>query len=236
MSNGLLDNQSSNAIRPPVLHKAGVASSTVIQGDCLTGMKAYDDDYFNLAIVDPPFGIGQNWSKDKKSKHYKHRNNFNNSIPTEEYFDELFRVSKNQIIWGCNYYWNYLQPSNNLIYWRKGKDAKKQFGSAGELAWTSFTKYPLLEYDFIWNGCCVCEPVTKIHPHQKPVKLYEQCLFDFASPGDKILDTHTGSGSSRIACNIQGFDFVGFEVDEDYFTKQEKRFQQHISKLRIANW
>jgi site-specific DNA-methyltransferase (adenine-specific) len=213
-----------------------ITSSVCFLEDCINGMKRYPDLFFDIAIVDPPFGIGQNWSKDKKSKHYKHRNNFNNSIPNKEYFDELFRCSKNQIIWGCNYYWNYLRPSNNLIYWRKGKDTKKQFGSAGELAWTSFSKYPLLEYDFIWNGCCVCEPTEKIHPHQKPVKLYDQCLFDFAKKGDKILDTHTGSGSSRIACAIQGFDFVGFENQKLYFDKQEKRFQQHTSKLRISNW
>lgn len=220
----------------PTCCNTHVASSTVFLEDCLAGMKRYPDEYFDIAIVDPPFGIGQNWSKDKKSKHYKHRNSFNNSTPGKEYFDELFRVSKNQIIWGCNYYWNYLRPSNNLIYWRKGKDAKKQFGSAGELAWTSFSKYPLLEYDFMWNGCCVCEQTEKIHPHQKPIKLYEQCLFDFANEGDKILDTHTGSGSSRIACEIQGFDFTGFEIEKEYFDKQEKRYRSHVSKLRIANW
>lgn len=218
------------------MNEYNVASSTVFNEDCIGGMKRFNDNYFDLAIVDPPFGIGQNWAKDKNSKHYKHRNDFNNTKPGKEYFEELFRVSKNQIIWGCNYYWNFLPPSNNLIYWRKGKDAKKQLGSAGELAWTSFSKYPLLEYDFMWNGCCVCERTTKIHPHQKPVKLYEQCLIDFAKPGDKVLDTHTGSGSSRIACELRGFDFVGFELNEGYFLKQEKRYAQHLSQLRLSGW
>lgn len=196
-------------------------------------MKRFDDKYFDLAIVDPPFGIGQNWSKDKKSKHYKHRNKFNDSIPDAEYFNQLFRVSKNQIIWGCNYYWNYLRPSNNLIYWRKSKNAKTQFGSAGELAWTSFKKYPLMEYDFKWNGFVVCENVVKIHPHQKPVKLYEQTLIDFAKYGDKILDTHAGSGSLRIACNLRGFDYTGFEIDKDYFKEEEKRYNEHKSICRF---
>lgn len=210
-----------------------MSKSEIFNMDCMEGMKAYPDNHFDLAIVDPPYGIGQNWTKDPSSTHYKHRNNFNDVTPGKEYFDELFRVSINQIIWGCNYFWNHLSPSNNLIYWRKSKNPKTQFGSAGELAWTSFSKFPLLEYDFMWNGCFKCEQTKKIHPHQKPIKLYEQSLIDFAKPGDKILDTHLGSGSSRIAARKQGYDFTGFELDEQYFTASEKRYQLAIQQLSI---
>lgn len=151
--------------------------------DCMKYMATCKDKAFDLAIVDPPFGIGQNWSKDRKSQFYKHRNNFNNSIPGKKYFQELFRVSRHQIIWGCNYYWNYLKPSNNLIFWDKGKDTFTQHGSAGELAWTSITRYPLVKVKLNWNGCVVCEKEEKIHPHQKPIKLYEWTLHHYAKGG-----------------------------------------------------
>lgn len=207
--------------------------SIAILGNCIDIMPKYRDNYFDLAIVDPPYGIGQNWTKDRSATFYKHRNNFNDSTPNEEYFKELFRVSKNQIIWGCNYYWNYLPPTNHLIFWDKGKDAKKQFGSAGELAYSSFSKYPLLKYDFMWNGCCVCEKTKKIHPHQKPIMLYRQLLNDFANPGDRILDTHMGSQSSRIAAYNMGFDYWGIELDEEYFDSGNKRFHEETIQLQL---
>ena len=220
----------------PALPIAGVghcALSEAFNMDCAEGLRLYPDNYFDLAIVDPPYGIGQNWTKDKYSKFYNHRNDFNNSIPGQEYFYELFRVSKNQIIWGANYYWNFLRPSNNLIFWDKGKDAMKQLGSAGEIAWTNITKYPLVKVDLMWNGCCVCEKTEKVHPHQKPIKLYDWCLEYFSEPGWKILDTHLGSGSSRIAANKAGLDFTGFELDEEYFKAQEKRWQNWVSQTRL---
>lgn len=206
---------------------------TLINDNCMNVLRHIPDQYFNLAIVDPPFGIGQNWRKDKRAKFYHHQNNFNDSTPGQEYFSELFRVSKNQIIWGCNYYWNFLRPTNNLIFWDKGKDAKTQHGSAGELAWTSFTKYPFLKYDFMWNGYCVCEKVHKIHPHQKPVLLYKQLLNDFASAGDKILDTFLGSGSIAIACNDLGFELTGIELDYEYFIATRNRLLEHQKQLQI---
>ena len=101
----------------------------LFNADCMAIMANYPDKYFDLAITDPPYGIGENWRKDKESTFRNHKNSFNNSIPTQEYFDELFRVSKNQIIWGCNYYWNYLTPTNNLIFWDKIKDTTKQHDS-----------------------------------------------------------------------------------------------------------
>ncbi|MFW5754864.1 MAG: DNA methyltransferase [Marinilabiliaceae bacterium] len=196
-------------------------------------MKYYPDKYFDLAIVDPPYGIGQNWSKDKRAKFYTHRNNFNDDTPGPDYFEQLFRVSKHQIIWGCNYYWNFLPPSNNLIFWDKGKNTKTQHGSAGELAWVSFTKYPLMKYEFAWNGCVMCEKTQRIHPHQKPVKLYEQCLIDFASPGMRILDTHLGSGSSAVASEKQGFEFTGIEKEEIYLRDAINRYKNEMAQLRM---
>jgi len=191
-------------------------------------MNRFSNNHFDLAIVDPPYGIGQNWKKDPKAKFRKFNHHFNDTIPGQEFFSELFRVSKNQIIWGANYYWNFLPPTNHLIVWDKLNNPKTQFGSAGELAWNSFTKYPLLIYKFQWTGCVTCEQLNRIHPHQKPVKLYEQCLIDFANEGDKILDTHVGSGSSRIAAAKLKLDYTGFEIDKGFFEGQEKRFSDFI--------
>jgi len=154
------------------ISETGIVSVVYLM-DCMEGLKQIPEKYFGLAIVDPPYGIGQNWTKDKHAKFYKHRNDFNNSIPTEAYFEELFRATQNQIIWGANYYWNYLTPSNNIIFWDKLKDAELQHGSAGEIAWTNITKYPLIKVTLSWNGFATCEQGDKVHPHQKPVKLYE---------------------------------------------------------------
>lgn len=195
-------------------------------------MKKYPDGYFDLAIVDPPFGIGQNWRKDKLAKFYSHQNTFNNQIPGRNYFKELFRVSRHQIIWGCNYYWNFLPPSNKLIFWDKCKDARTQHGSAGELAWTSIKKYPLIKVTLIWNGALKCETTEHIHPHQKPIKLYEWLYHHFAEPGWKILDTHLGSGSNRIAADKMGFDFTGFEKDKKYFLDQQERYSRFLAAGR----
>ena len=208
-------------------------STQFILADCVEVMKSFDDKQFDIALVDPPYGIGQNWKKDRFAKFKNHNHDFNNSTPDAEYFEQLFRVSKHQIIWGCNYYWNYLPPTNNLIFWDKRNDPKKQFGSAGELAWVSFTKYPMLKYEFIWTGCVTCEPINRIHPHQKPVKLYEQCLIDFATPGMKILDTHLGSASSAIAAAKLGFEFTGIEKEEMYLKASVKRYQDEMAQFRL---
>jgi site-specific DNA-methyltransferase (adenine-specific) len=185
--------------------------------DCVEYMRTCEDNKFDLAIVDPPYGIGQNWKKDRGAQHYKHRNSFNDSPPGDDYFKELFRVSKNQIIWGCNYYWQHLTPTNNLIFWDKARDGLTQNGSSGELAWVSFGKYPLFTIRLPWNGAIVCEKVTKIHPHQKPVELYRKTLDLFATDGDLILDTHSGSFSSAVACVEKGFSGVFCELDPDYY-------------------
>ena len=207
--------------------------SDVYLMDCIEGMKSYPDEYFDLAVVDPPYGIGENWKKDKNSKFYKHRSTYkNNSIPGPKYFKELFRVSKNQIVWGANYYTEYLKPRNSWIVWDKNKDYETQHMAEGELAWTSFN-IPLRIISMIWNGCCTIEKRYGKHPHEKPVALYDWIFEKYAKPGDKILDTHLGSGSSRIAANKAGLDFTGFEIDEDYFNDSEERFKNFISQARL---
>jgi len=203
--------------------------SIVTNEDCMELMARYPDKYFELAIVDPPYGININVSMgrrkgDKKSDYHKFAGN-DISIPSKEYFDELFRVSKNQIIWGGNYMTEFLKPSPCWLLWDKGFSEDVTFAQF-EMAWTSFkssckkyNKNPLQQ--------------NRIHPTQKPIKLYEWLLMKYAKEGDKILDTHLGSGSSRIASYNLGFDFTACELDTEYFEAQEKRFQQHIAQQRL---
>ena len=200
--------------------------SEVHNMDCMEYMKSIPDKFFELAVVDPPYGIGENWRKDRSSRHYNHKSTYKNKeIPNEAYFDEIFRISKNQIVWGRNYYTNYLPPRNSWIMWDKGIDFKTQHMSEGELAWTSFN-VPLRVIRLTWNGFCTCCPRSGIHPHEKPVKLYAWILNNYAKTGDKILDTHLGSGSSRIAAYKLGFDFYATEIDREYFEAQEERFRR----------
>jgi site-specific DNA-methyltransferase (adenine-specific) len=197
--------------------------------DCMEGMKQFPDKYFELAIVDPPYGIGVNINMGrrkgaKKSNYHKFHGN-DKEIPDENYFNELLRVSQNQIIWGGNYMTEYLAPSSCWLLWDKCFSDEITF-SQFEMAWTSFNSMTK-KYEF--------HPVnqSRIHPTQKPVALYKWLLRNYAKPGDKILDTHLGSGSSRIACYDGGFDFTGYEIDPDYFTSAEKRFQQHVNQLTL---
>jgi len=148
------------------------------------------------------------------------------STPTKEYFDELFRVSKNQIIWGGNYF--PLPPTRGIICWNKNQPWPNF--SQFELAWTSFDCPAKL---FTYSNRGGANEETKIHPTQKPVYLYDYCLKHFAKPGYKILDTHLGSGSSRIACHKANLDFTAFEINKQYFLAQEKRFKQQTAQLAI---
>jgi site-specific DNA-methyltransferase (adenine-specific) len=189
-------------------------------------MAKYPDNHFELAIVDPPYGISINHNigrrKGEKSSGNK-KFTWDNSIPSEDYFIELQRVSKNQIIWGGNYFTNFLYNSRCWIYWRKLMGGSF---SDGELAWTSFDSV-VKEYTF-------CPKAGKsIHPTQKPIKLYEWLLANYAKEGDKILDTHLGSASSRIACHNLKFDFTGCELDKDYFDQAEARYAEHIKQLTL---
>ncbi len=196
--------------------------------DCMAAMAEFPDKFFDLAIVDPPYGIGYDGAKKSTSSHGGRREKsfkgWDNKAPDEFYFSELFRVSENQIIWGANYMTKYLKPSMGWVFWDKGQRIMQ---SDGELAFTSFDKALRV---FTLNRIFITEFGDTGHPTQKPVALYKWLLQNYAKPGDKILDTHLGSGSSRIAAHDMGFDFWSYELDAEYFEKQEQRFKAHISK------
>jgi len=203
-------------------------------------MSRYEDNYFDLAIVDPPYGIGfdgevkamaNNNSKkwhNAKGKSYN-KKEWDNKPPTKEYFEELKRVSKNQIIWGGNYF--DLPQSSGWIFWDKGV-AKEFTLSPGELAWTSYNK-SIKKIELLWAGFRKCEITDRIHPTQKPVKLYEWILQNYAKEGDKILDTHLGSGSIAIACHNMKYDLTACELDKEYYDKAMKRLKEHTAQQRL---
>ena len=203
--------------------------------DCMEYMKTLPDKHFELAIIDPPYGIGVNKMTlgNGKRKIYRGAEDWDRQPPPKEYFDELIRVSKNQIVWGANHFIsNIAIDSSCWIFWDKGT-GDNDFAD-GELAWTSF-KTTVRKFFKSWVGANAKEwdEKDRIHPTQKPVALYEWLLTHYAKQGDKILDTHLGSGSSRIAAYNLGFDFVGYEIDTDYFNAQEERFQKHTAQVRL---
>ena len=207
--------------------------SEVYNMDCMVGMKQYPDNYWQLAICDPPYGIGIDGQKEnikgKKSDRKGHiKKDWDSKIPTKEYFDELFRVSENQIIWGGNYFVKHLtRGCKGWIVWDKAQHGLTM--SDCELAYSSFNNPTRI---FVKNRCVLKQEIT-IHPTQKPVRLYEWLLANYAKKGDKILDTHLGSGSSRIAAYNLNFDFTGYELDSDYVEAAEQRYQAHIKQLRL---
>jgi site-specific DNA-methyltransferase (adenine-specific) len=204
--------------------------SIVENRDCLVAMREFPDKYFDLAVCDPPYSINRfKNGETSRLRKYGQLKSVNDERPTKEYFDELFRVSKNQIIWGFNHLCDLLPPTSEFIFWYKHQPVDTY--SDGELAWTSFTKTAKC-FDYAYFGSIGADEY-RIHPTQKPVKLYEWILSKYAKQGDKILDTHLGSGSSRIACYNGGYDFWGYEIDKEYFEKQEQRFEQHTSQLRM---
>jgi site-specific DNA-methyltransferase (adenine-specific) len=217
--------------------------SEVYLMDNIELMKHYPDKYFDLAIVDPPYGIdiaskfGGEKRKSGKGCAMKTaftKKNWDLSIPEMQYFTELFRVSQNQIIWGANYFTQYLPNSMGWIVWNKNNGTTKF--SDCELAFSSFD-CALRMYTYTWNGMLqenMKEKEVRIHPTQKPVSLYDFC-FDFANleAGAKVLDTHLGSGSSRISANKAKLHFVGCEIDEEYFNKQNKRYEEFVSQARL---
>jgi len=228
MDDSLIEKQNGNFANTVL---PAVPSSEVYLEDCVTALKRYADNHFDLAIVDPPYGIGfDNKIREAKTK------NWDSAIPTDEYFKELKRVSKNQIIWGANYFpYLWKNGCRGFVFWNK--DVNFDSYSAGELAYTSFDK-PAKYFYYAWNGFADGirgrhKQQKTIHPTQKPIQLYEWLLMNFAKEGDLILDTHLGSGSSRIAAYKGGFNFVGFEIDQEYYEKQEKRFNDFKSQLRL---
>ena len=211
--------------------------SEVYLMDCLAGMKEHPDKFFDLAICDPPYGIGADKKRGDtgKNKHIKQKDysfsDWDKTPPPIEYFTELLRVSKNQIIWGANHFIERM-PYNSSCWIVWDKLNGDNFYADCELAWTSFDK-SVRKFEFRWHGYLQGYKgglkEERIHQTQKPIALYEWLLKNYAKEGDKILDTHLGSGSSRIAAQKMGFDFYGFEIDPDYFEASEKRFKEAIS-------
>lgn len=192
--------------------------------DCMEAMREFPDKFFDLAVVDPPYGISITDSG--RLKRYNSDNGeWDATPPTDEYFNELFRVSRNQIIWGGNYF--SLPPTRCFLVWDKKQPEGVSFASC-EFAWTSFDGSAKTFYMSPMNT-----GEYRIHTTQKPAALYEWILTRYAKPGDKILDTHLGSGSSRIAAYDAGFDFWGYEIDKEYFDKQEERFAAHTAQISL---
>ena len=195
-------------------------------------MGRYEDNHFDLAIVDPPYGIGANKMTlgNGKKKIFRGSNDWDKSIPSKEYFDELFRVSKNQIIWGGNYMTEFLKPTSSWLFWDKGT-GENDFAD-GELAWSSFGG-ALRKFTKSWVGANAKDGIERLHPTQKPIYLYKWLLTKYAKQGDKILDTHLGSGSIAIACHDLGFDLTACELDTDYYNAAIKRIEDHKKQLQL---
>jgi site-specific DNA-methyltransferase (adenine-specific) len=213
-------------------------------------MARYPDNYFDLAIVDPPYGIGfdrenpnmsagvrkggtkrknETWRNPKEKGYTK--KNWDKQTPTEEYWNQLMRVSKNQIIWGGNYFSDYLKPHGGWIVWEKGV-AEGMSLSQAELAWNSCLN-SIRIVKVLWAGYKKANNENRIHPTQKPVDLYKWILEKYAKQGDKILDTHLGSGSIAIACHDYGFDLTACELDKEYFDQAMKRINNHTNQQRL---
>ncbi len=212
--------------------KGLVSMIKLINDDCMNIMKDYDDNHFDLAICDPPYGVNitkynKGWTTSKKclaQSNIYGNNNWDNKKPDSAYFEELFRVSKNQIIWGGNYFTDSLTSKRCWIVWDKENDgtATADF----EMAWTSFDSSARI-YRHLWRGFLQKgDYEKKIHIAQKPVKLYEWILNNYAEKGQKILDTHLGSGSIAIACHYYGVDLLGIEIDKEYYDKAKERIDQ----------
>lgn len=202
--------------------------SEVFNIDCMEALREAPDNHWDLAICDPPYGIGA----DKQNAISTIRDNpkwasvdWDSQTPTVDYFDELFRVSTNQIIFGANYFLDKIRrPTSGMLIW--DKTVRGITMADCEIAWTSFSR-PARIYTEVMGF------LKRIHPTQKSTKLYRWILKNYAKPGDTILDTHLGSGSSRIAAYDLGFDFTGYELDKDYFDAQEKRFADHIAQPKL---
>ena len=214
--------------------------SEVFLMDCMEGMRQFADNHFDLAVVDPPYGIGEdglkNHSRGNKAAPTMYKpKNWDRSVPDIDYFKELKRVSKNQVIWGANHFVQNITSANSScwIVWDK-LNGDNDFADC-ELAWTSF-KTSVRKYTFRWAGMLqgnMSNKETRIHPTQKPCALYDWIFSNYATEGQKILDTHLGSQSSRISANKNKLHFTGFELDPDYFRDGNKRYEDHVSQLTL---
>lgn len=208
--------------------------------DCMECMRTVPDKAFDLAVVDPPYGIGESGQKNHargglaQAKDYRPFAGGDKEPPSAEYFNELFRVSRNQVIFGANHFISrFALDSSCWLVWDK-KNGDTDFADC-ELAWTSFP-CAVRRFEYRWNGFLqenMGNRKNRIHPTQKPVALYTWIFKKFAKAGDRILDTHLGSGSSRIAAYDLGLDFVGCELDPVYFKLQEERFEKHTSQMNL---
>lgn len=197
--------------------------------DCMEFMRQFPDKFFDLAVVDPPYGIDLAFHVTSRIAKYGQTKTVNDNKPRPEYFIELFRVSKNQIIWGYNHLSDMLPNCKEFIFWYKHQPVRSY--SDGELAWTSFQRTAkCFDYPFFGG---VNREHHRIHPTQKPVALYKWIFERFARGGQRILDTHLGSGSSRIAAYHAGLDFYGCELDKEYFDKANERFQKEIHGVEV---
>jgi len=203
----------------------------LIHGDCMEYMATLKDNEFDLAVVDPPYGIKQHKgiSYGKYARDIHKEKDWDNDIPSQKYFEELMRVSKNQIIWGGNYFLNYLSNTRCMLVWDKHNGSNPM--SDCELAWTSFTSsVRKFTYSHIQDHNA---GIKRIHPTQKPIQLYQWIFDKYAQKGWRILDTHLGSGSSAIAAHDCGLEFVGVELDGDYFKAAKERLETHQRQLTL---
>ena len=225
----------------------------IFNEDCMIGMKRYDDNHFDLTIVDPPYGLGLDMVlKVDSNKRQKRKNrtivnharkDWNDATPDAAYFTELKRVSKNRIIWGCNYYAEHIYKDKGRIIHDKmmGTENTKFNWSHADIASASMFKR-IVMFRYQWagnkqNGTINWDnsgPDSRIHPTQKPIALYRWLLTNYAKQGDKILDTHMGSGSIAIACHYLGFDLTAFEIDKDYFEDAMKRIKEQTAQLEMG--
>lgn len=217
--------------------------------DCMDALKEFPDKFFDLAIVDPPYGIGvqsmnytksgarEPWGNGAARRRDYRRSDEWDVRPGKDYFDELFRVSSAQIIWGGNYFTDYLPPTHGFIVWDKrvADNMRNDFADC-EYAWISRGLGVARVYRYLWNGMLQGDMKHKeerFHPTQKPVDLYKWILHNYAKPGYKILDTHAGSGSSLVACYDMGFDAWGYEIDPEYYQRAKVRLEEEQAQIRL---
>ena len=211
------------------MRKEQIHNLTLYNGDCMDYMKECEDNAFDLAIVDPPYGIGMSGGNvGYKGHNNLDRKEWDRKTPEDDYFSELERVAAHRIIWGGNYF--KLPPSRCFLIWDKGAGFKGRTYAECEQAWSSFdANAKIYQRDPLASG----DYKGKIHPTQKPVQLYEWLLTNYANPDQRILDTHLGSGSSAIAAHYFGCEFVGIELDEDYFAAAVNRIQERTRQLDL---
>lgn len=207
---------------------------TITNEDCMELLKRTPDKFYDLALVDPPYGIDMANKINSVTGGIKHNaKDWDKYTPTQEYWNELFRVSKNQVVWGGNYFMSKIQRDSPCwIFWDKNNG--DSLFADGEMAWTSFDS-PVRLAKIHWCGSAAKHETgqNKIHPTQKPYKLYKWILDKYAKPGDKILDTHLGSGSIAIACHDYGFELTACELDAEYYEKAIQRIKNHTSQGKL---